>query len=231
MSPCLPAAAREAPAIQKVFRRDACVPAVERNMVSAVIPGRNDKAARTTNSGHLNRIHLKTRALAWAGPIATLAPQRERRLRQAADGGAKASLLQQAPAETAAQWTPAPAPRPSADIIPNSGALASHRAEVAPSEPRVEPRPLDRPPQAAVAPPASPRVEDSGAQQKAADDRLVAEITARMRALENAADKKAERQMAVGESLSQRSLIDDVAADILAEKIERDRAGEGTFSL
>jgi localization factor PodJL len=138
---------------------------------------------------------------------------------------------QQASAETAAQWTPAPAPRPSADIIPNSGALASHRAEVAPSEPRVEPRPLDRPPQAAVAPPASPRVEDSGAQQKAADDRLVAEITARMRALENAADKKAERQMAVGESLSQRSLIDDVAADILAEKIERDRAGEGTFSL
>ena len=123
------------------------------------------------------------------------------------------------------------APRPSADIIPNSGALASHRAEVAPSEPRVEPRPLDRPPQAAVAPPASPRVEDPGAQQKAADDRLVAEITARMRALENAADKKAERQMAVGESLSQRSLIDDVAADILAEKIERDRAGEGTFSL
>lgn len=96
MSPCLPAAAREAPAIQKVFRRDACVPAVERNMVSAVIPGRNDKAARTTNSGHLNRIHLKTRALAWAGPIATLAPQRKRRLRQAADGGAKASLLQQA---------------------------------------------------------------------------------------------------------------------------------------
>src|SRR6202050_2528395 len=97
MSPCPPAAARgQAPAIQKIFRRDACVSAIARNMVNAEIPGGNDKAARTTNSGHLNRIHLKTRALAWAGPIATLAPQRERRLRQAADGGAKASLLQQA---------------------------------------------------------------------------------------------------------------------------------------
>jgi localization factor PodJL len=136
-----------------------------------------------------------------------------------------------ASAETTAQWTPAPAPRPSANITPNNGAPASHRAEIAPSEPKVEPRPLDRPPQGAVAPPALPRVEDSGAQQKAADDRLVAEITARMRALDNAADKKAERQMGVDESVSQRSLIDDVAADILAEKIERDGAGEGTFSL
>jgi hypothetical protein len=62
---------------------------------------------------------------------------------------------------------------------------------------------------------------------------LVAEITARMRALDNpaAADKKAERRTGAGESVSQRSLVDDVAADILAEKIERDSAGEGTFSL
>src|ERR1700683_3104661 len=96
MSPCPPAAARgQAPAIQKIFRRDARVSAVARNMVNAAIPGGNDKAARTKNSGHLNRIHLKTRTLAWAGPIATLAPQHDRRLRQAADGGAKASFLQQ----------------------------------------------------------------------------------------------------------------------------------------
>jgi localization factor PodJL len=118
--------------------------------------------------------------------------------------------------ETAAQWTPAPAPRPSAEFKP-------------------EPRLLDRPPQAAVAPSASPRAENTfaPAQHKAADDRLVAEITARMRALDNpaATDKKAERQTGVGESVSQRSLVDDVAADILAEKIVRDSAGEGTFSL
>jgi localization factor PodJL len=118
--------------------------------------------------------------------------------------------------ETAAQWTPAPAPRPSAEFKP-------------------EPRPFDQPAEAAVAPSAPPRAENTfaPAQHKAADDRLVAEITARMRALDNpaATDKKPERQTGVGESVSQRSLVDDGAADILAEKIGRDSAGEGTFSL
>ena len=96
MSPCPPAAARgQVPAIQKILGRDACVSEIARNIVNAGIPGGNDRAARTTNSGHLNRIHPKTRALAWAGPIATSAPQHERRLRQAADGGAKASFLRQ----------------------------------------------------------------------------------------------------------------------------------------
>jgi localization factor PodJL len=191
-----------------------------------------DEAAAAEMAARLRRAEVRTAQQEVQNGISA-----EERFASAQHAGASNVAANRPPppasAETAAQWTPAPAPRPSADITPNSGAPASHRAEVAPSEPKVEPRPLDRPPQAAVAPPPPPRAENSGAQQKTADDRLVAEITARMRALDNAAaaDKKAERQTGVGESISQRSLIDDVAADILAEKIERDSAGEGTFNL
>jgi localization factor PodJL len=161
----------------------------------------------------------------------------EERLASAQDRAASdvASVAQPpVPAEAAAPWTRAPASGPSADMKPNSGAHDSDPAEVALSEPRVESWSLGQPPQLEVAPPAPPRTVNAGAlaQQKKADDRLVAEITARMRALDSvgAADRKAERQTAAGASVSQRSLVDDVAADILAEKIERD-SGEGTFSL
>ena len=79
--------------------------------------------------------------------------------------------------------------------------------------------------------PAPPRPDTAkpSAPQKVTDD-LVAEITARMRALDSEA--AAERQTGAGKSAAQRSFVDDVADDILAEKLERDSGvGGGSFSL
>jgi localization factor PodJL len=75
--------------------------------------------------------------------------------------------------------------------------------------------------------------------QKAPNDALVAEITARMRALDSeaAVDRQTtqwleDRRTGADTSAPGCSLVDDVAADILAEKNERHGStGEGAFSL
>ena len=128
---------------------------------------------------------------------------------------------------------------PPADMNAGAGAPDSRDAEVA-SGPKAEPRPLDPPP-AAVNAPAPLRADAAAAPapQQVPNDALVAEITARMRALdrETAAYRKAaqwleERQTGAATAAPQRPLVDDVAADILAEKNERNSgAGEGAFSL
>ena len=91
--------------------------------------------------------------------------------------------------------------------------------------------------------PADPNVRTESAaapaSPKVPNDALVAEITARMRALdsETTADKQTtqwpeDRHTGASIGAPQRSLVDDVADDILAEKNERYRGtGEGAFSL
>jgi len=127
--------------------------------------------------------------------------------------------------------------RPPADI---HAGPASRDIEAA-SGPSAEPRSLDHPTTGSVNAPAPPRAKNSAAQapHKLPNDALVAEITARMRALDREviADRKTtqwpeERQTGGDITAPRRSLVDDVAADILAEKNERGGGtGEGAFSL
>jgi localization factor PodJL len=74
--------------------------------------------------------------------------------------------------------------------------------------------------------PPRPHTAKAPAPHKVTDD-LVAEITARMRALDSEA--AAERQTGAGKSAAQRSFVDDMADDASAERPERDSGG--SFSL
>ena len=161
-------------------------------------------------------------------------------LQHSAPSGAAAEASQPVTsAETAAQ--PTLRLHMPADISAGTGAPRDNEAALATKS---EPRPLDRPPPAVVNAPALPRAEHTPAAatpapQKAPNDALVAEITARMRALDNraVADRNTTqwpegRQTGAEITAPQRSLVDDVAADILAEKNERSGStGEGAFSL
>jgi localization factor PodJL len=113
------------------------------------------------------------------------------------------------------------------------------RAEVRAAQ-QAEPDGAAHAPELSADAPAPPRraAPAAPAPQKVTDD-LVAEITARMRALDSeaSADRKAvqrpaERQSGAGKSASQRPFVDDMAGDIPAKNNERGSGiGGGSFSL
>jgi localization factor PodJL len=154
------------------------------------------------------------------------------RLRRAEVRAAQQPPAPVAPSEPVSRQT-APS-RPPADINAGTGAPRD--------EPDAQFRPRDHLPPATVHAPTAPWANAAAAPapQKVPNDALVAEITARMRALDSEpfGDRKTtqrpeESQTGAHVTAPQRSLLDDVADDILAEKNERDRstAGERAFSL
>lgn len=217
----LGAAARKPPPDE--HRRDVSLPAghPEDNRDAAV-----DKA--------IAEITVRQRALEDAATAEMAARLRRAEVRAAQQSPAQSGIAAHEPAASAGTPArPTPHSGPPADVSVSTGTPLVER-------PHAEPRPFDRPsPAAANASP--PRAESAAAPppQKAPNDALVAEITARMRALDSeaaldgqATRRPEDRRTGADMGAPQRSLVDDVAAEILAEKNERHRStGEGAFSL
>jgi len=189
-----------------------------------ILPAGNPDAARDAAVDKaIAEITVRQRALDEAAAAEMAARFRRAEIRAA----------QQPPAQSRIA---APEPPAAAQYVATSGVAVETSRPAASAGTVAQPAPQSGPPADTNA-----RAESAAAPvpQKVPNDALVAEITARMRALDSEAiaarqttQWPEERQTGLDITAPQRSLLDDVAADILAEKNESDSAtGDGAFSL